>query len=276
MTPRLRERARRSRAVAVAALVAALSPALRASEEVPRCAGRHDLASPVPESCLETIDTDRPHQTDTPHVVAAGHVQIESAIAAVALGGELGAAPGARGARLAVLENNYKVGVVDHVDVQLLFKHAEYLPERTRFAPPGPYNLRVKLNIVSEHGPVPAVTLVPTLFVPVERARSVRGGAIVFWGWELPGDFELEMNAGALFGKAPKAVAAVLAAAVTRPVLGKLKAFVDVYASGWDIALGTGLLIPITRDVQLDGGAYIGVHGDVAVVTPFAGVSVRR
>ena len=55
-----------------------------------------------------------------------------------------------------------------------------------------------------------------------------------------------------------------------------LKAFVDVYATGWDIALGTGLLYPVTRDVQLDAGTYVGLSGDEPVATPFVGLSVRR
>ena len=44
----------------------------------------------------------------------------------------------------------------------------------------------------------------------------------------------------------------------------------------WDIAFGTGLLLPIGRDVQIDAGTYIGVSGIEPVATPFIGMSLRR
>ena len=71
-------------------------------------------------------------------------------------------------------------------------------------------------------------------------------------------------------------IVAVLATAVTMRVVGRLKAFVDVYATGWDIAMGTGLVYPMTNDMQLDAGTYIGLNGDVPAATPFLGFSFRR
>jgi hypothetical protein len=245
--------------------------------EAPACKGVHSLWSPLPDACLETIDTDRPHQTDTPHTVPAGHSQFESALASAQLGGTMDAPPGERGAHLVFMENAYKFGVVSHVDVQLLFKHAEYVVASERFVAPGPLNVRAKFNIVEEDGWVPAITLVPTLFIPIAPAHSLRGGVIVFWGWELPLHFELEMNAGALAsaGSSPK-VAPVLASALTHPIVSPLRAFIDVYATGPDVALGTGLLLPLDRDVQIDAGTYMGVNGNVYAATPFVGLAVRR
>ena len=54
------------------------------------------------------------------------------------------------------------------------------------------------------------------------------------------------------------------------------RVFVDVYATGPDIALGTGALWAFTRDMQVDLGTYVGLHGDEPVATPFLGFSVRR
>src|SRR5262249_9906642 len=149
-------------------------------------------------------DTDRPHQTDTPHVVPAGHTQIESAVASLQLGGNLGAPPGQRSARLVLFDDNYKFGVVSNVDLQLLYSHAGYLPAGGRLLAPGPLEVRVKFNVVQERGAVPAVTLVPAIFLPVARSESLRAGPLVFAGWELPAHLELEANAGVLFGEPPK------------------------------------------------------------------------
>jgi hypothetical protein len=241
------------------------------------CRDTHSLVSPLPDACLEVIDTDRPHQTDTPHVVPAGHSQFESALAAVQLGGSLGAAPGGRAAQVLLFENAYKFGLVSGVDLQLIVKHAEYVPRGSRFEPPGPLSVRVKLNMVQENGWTPAVTLVPWVFVPFDGSQALRAGPYLFWGWGLGPRWELEMNAGLLLGAKPKPpLAVVLASALTYTIVGDFRVFVDAYATGWDIALGTGALWAFARDMQIDAGTYVGLHGDEPVATPFVGFSVRR
>jgi hypothetical protein len=242
-----------------------------------RCSGMHSLASPLPDVCLGVIDTDRPHQTDTPHIVPAGHTQIESAVAALQLGGTLGAPPGERAAHVLLFENAYKFGLFTRVDLQLIVKHADYVPLDHRLAPPGPFSVRAKFNMVEENGWVPAVTLVPWLFIPMAPSQVARGGPLLFWGWELPLRLELEVNAGVLASAKPKPPAAiVLASALTFTVIGEFRVFADVYATGWDIALGTGALWAFARDMQLDVGTYVGLNGDEPVATPFVGFSIRR
>jgi hypothetical protein len=137
--------------------------------------------------------------------------------------------------------------------------------------------VRAKFSLIEEDGFLPAVTLVPWIFVPLQSAQALRGGPLLFWGWELPHHFELELNAGLLVGGRPKPpAAAVHASALTYTVVGSLRVFIDVYATGWDIALGTGALLALSRDVQIDLGTYVGLSGDEPVATPFLGLSVRR
>jgi hypothetical protein len=266
-------------ALTTIAVVTAADPCRAAAPDEPgdpRCAGRHGLWSPLPDACLDVIDTDRPHQTDTPHVVPAGHVQVESALASAQLGG-VGAYPHDRSLHLLFFEDNYKAGVVTDVDVQLLFRHADYVPAQRAFQPPGPLALRVKLNFVHEDGWVPAATLVPWVFLPVAPSEPFRGGPLVFLGWELPARFELEANAGVLFGVAPAPTAAmVLASALTYTIVGELRVFVDIYATGPDVAFGTGALWAFARDLQVDLGTYLGLAGEEPAATPFLGFSIRR
>jgi hypothetical protein len=68
----------------------------------------------------------------------------------------------------------------------------------------------------------------------------------------------------------------VLASALTYTVVGNFRVFADVYATGWDIALGTGALWAFTRDMQVDLGTYVGLSGEEPVATPFLGFSMRR
>ncbi len=231
----------------------------------------------MPDACLEVIDTDRPHQTDTPHVVPTGHVQFESAVAELQLGGTLHASPGDRRAHVVLFDDYYKVGIAPDVDLQLFYTHAVYAPGSRQLLPSGPFELRAKFVLVHERRWVPATTLVPWVFLPVAPSETLRGGPFLFWGWELPARFELEMNAGVLFGERPKPAAApVLASALTSTIVGEFRVFVDVYTTGPDAALGTGALWAFARDMQVDLGTYIGLHGDEPVATPFLGVSVRR
>jgi hypothetical protein len=257
-----------SRALAVCILASFIRGAA-ADDAQPdaRCNGVHSLSSPLADACLGVIDTDRPHQTDTPHVIPAGHVQVESAVAAAQIG---------RG-RLVLFDDNYKFGLVSGIDLQLAFKHAEYSTEERRMLPPGPFQVRAKFNVVHENGYMPAVTLVPWVFLPVDGSQSFRGGALAFWAWELPAHLELEMNAGVLFGAKPKPPAAiVLASAITYTVVGDFRIFADAYATGWDVALGTGALWAFTRSMQVDLGTYVGLSGDEPALTPFVGYSILR
>jgi hypothetical protein len=241
------------------------------------CHGVHSLWSPLPEVCAGVIDTDRPHQTDTPHVIPAGHTQVESAVASLAVGGNLGAPPGERAAHVILFQNAYKFGLVTHLEAEVAFKHAEYVPAAGRFAPPGPVSVRAKLNFLEGEGWAPTLTFVPWVFVPMASSESFRAGPLLFGGWELPAGFELEVNAGVLFSTRPKPPAAlVLASALTYTIAGTLRVFIDCYATGYDIAFGTGALWAFARDMQIDAGTYVGLSGDEPVATPFLGFSVRR
>jgi hypothetical protein len=231
---------------------------------------------PLPDACLGTIDTDRPHQTDTPHVAPAGHAQVESAIGEVQLGGTVNGASD-KNPRVVLFDDNYKVGVVSNVDAQLLFTHAILNPGAGKLDPPGPLDLRVKVNVVRESGWTPAITLVPWIFLPVAASQTLRGGPLAFLGWELSPHFELEVNAGVLFGAAPKPPASlVLASALTCTIADHFGVFVDIYLTAPDLQLGTGALWAFTRDMQIDLGTYVGLRGDEYQATPFLGFSMRR
>jgi len=267
-------------ATAIRASALGLLPATaRAAEPAsvdPACFSSHDLWSPLPDRCLGVIDTDRPHQTDTPHTVPAGHTQIESALVAVELGGGVESRRG-QAAKLRLFDDAYKFGLASGVDLQLLFDHAAYDLGSRRLLPPGPLSLRAKFSLRAEAGAIPAVTFVPWVFLPIAPTQALRGGPLAFFGWELPFGFELEANAGVLFAARPKPPAAVvLASALTYTVAGEFRIFIDAYATGWDIAFGTGALWAFARDMQLDLGTYLGLSGDEPVATPFLGFSVRR
>jgi hypothetical protein len=120
---------------------------------------------------------------------------------------------------------------------------------------------------------------------PLRTAHDWRVGSLAFASWELTPRLELEVNAGALAGvrSGPGGLDIVLATALTgQQLLGPIGAFTEVFAEGepnlasGTALLGSGLLVALARDVQLDGGAYVGLAGAAAPLTPFVGVSLRR
>ena len=269
----------RALACIVVAVFSATTWTAAAEPVDPQCEGPHSIASPLPDACLGVIDTDRPHQTDTPHVVPAGHLQIESGVAEAQLGGTVGAPAGAdHTAHVVLFDDCYELGLVSDVELQLFFTHAAFDPAQGKLLPPGPAGARAKFSVVKEHGWIPAISLVPWVYaIPVAPSQSFRAGPYVFLAHELSDRFELEVNAGLLFGAAPKPRAAVvLASALTFNVVGEFSVYAEIYATGPDVALGTGALWAFNRDMQIDLGTYIGVHGDESVVTPFVGFSIRR
>jgi hypothetical protein len=123
------------------------------------------------------------------------------------------------------------------------------------------------------------MTFVPWVFIPMAPppVESLRAGPALFLAWDLPLHFELEMNVGVLLSEKPKpAEAVILASALTYAFPGNFSLFVEAYATGDDVALGTGALWAFARDMQVDLGTNIGVSGAEPVATPFLGFSIRR
>ena len=74
-----------------------------------RCERRFTVLSPMPASCLEPIETDRPDKTDTVATVPAGHAQVEVGIAEY----EIERVAGASDNNLTIGNNIYKLGIAD-------------------------------------------------------------------------------------------------------------------------------------------------------------------
>jgi hypothetical protein len=240
------------------------------------CAQRWSILRPAPDVCLPPIETDRPHLTETPHTVPGGHVQLESGLALFDLDGG-----GLRGVRF--LEQIYKVGLVSGIDLQLLTIHSQ-LADGALTAHAAPLTVRVKVALLDQEGAIPTLTVVPVVSVPLRDEQRWAAGALAYAAWQLGPRTELEVNTGLTFERAdPSWTPVVLAAAaVTQDLVGELGGFAELFglvspsARHVDLILGTGLVYRVHRDVQLDTGMWIGLAGQVAPVTPFAGISLRR
>jgi hypothetical protein len=73
-------RASRAGAVTIALLLFFPLFAWAESDDQPADKSQYDLFHPVPDDAMRGMDTDRPNVTNTPHTIDAGHVQIETGL----------------------------------------------------------------------------------------------------------------------------------------------------------------------------------------------------
>lgn len=240
------------------------------------------IAKPKPARCLAPIETDRPHKTDSPKVLAPGHAQVEMGV----LEYEVERLGGQSESSLVLMNNIYKLGVVRGVDLEVLHGAGAYVTRRSRFSLGQQMLVRSKVNIIGGDRGRFELTLVPAVVVPFARRGQLEGGGFVFVGGELPAELEFELNVGGLTerenDRGPRRVAAIVTAAVTRRIVGPLTGFVEWYndtttadPARWTATADTGLLFLVTKNVQLDAGSYVRLWGDAAAITPFVGVSTR-
>jgi hypothetical protein len=237
------------------------------------CQGRFWLLRPLPDRCLGPIDTDRPHLTESPGLVPPGHLQVEMGVTALELRSR-------RDRRMVFFENLYKIGIVDGLDLELLVVHVEADARRFALEPSRPLVARAKIAL--EHTPGMETTLVPIVAIPLDEDDTAEAGAQLFAWWQLPWDIDLELNTGLQVPLQRRfAPAFIVGSALTGPVAGPVRAFGELYAvhevvTRPQLTLGTGLMIAVDRDIQIDTGLFVGLLGDTVPLVPFVGVALRR
>lgn len=245
-----------------------------------RCDRRFTALHPKPTECLETIETDRPHKTDSPKVLEPGHAQMEMGLMEY----EIARFGASSDTSLVLMTNIYKLGVVDKIDIEVLHGAGSYAMREGRFRLGTQMTVRSKLNVFGGKDGAFAVTLVPAVVVPLAKGTTEAGG-FVFMGGALPASFEIELNVGGVTEKAGasrRQFAAVVTAAITRRLVGPLSGFVEWYndtttsnLDTWTATADSGLLLLLGKNLQLDAGTYVRLWGDAPAVTPFLGLSTR-
>lgn len=233
------------------------------------CTGAHVFA-PLPDRCLETIETDRPHKTDTPRPIAAGHAQAE--IAAVELGF------GKRSDDTAIWNSQLKLGLLSSFEVGVFF--AVLQGPRMALKAGDTLGMRIKALLWESVDGRTLLTLVP--YADINRPISEgTAGAYLFAGHELPMGIDLELNVGYLSHLPDASGDLIATGAATYEIGGGLGVFAELftrsgaYRSASAGTFDAGVLYAPSRDTQIDLGAYLGLYGDVPDTTLFLGTSLR-
>jgi hypothetical protein len=273
---------RRRRLVLAAGLALGVAPAAPA----------YDLFHPRPESELRELSSDRPGQGEGPFTVDAGHVQLETGLFDFTRDDD----GGERREQWALGSTNLRVGLLDRLDVHLLFEplvHSRV--ERsdagsTRGTGAGELVTRAKWNLWGADGGRTALALLPFVQWPLAasdtREGIWRGGLIVPFavelggGWSAGAQTQVEWVEDREGGADTELVNAL---SVERELGERLASYVELSArvgvqdpGDWQGVVDGGFTYALGPNLQLDLGCVVGVSESAPDVHPFLGLTVRR
>lgn len=262
------------------------------AEERPDKSG-YNLFHPVPASLLREMATDRPDKTESAYTVDAGHYQIEMDV----LSHTRDQSSRESTRSLAVAATNFKVGVLNNLDLQMVVE--TYNIERTkdrdrgttsRSSGFGDVSLRSKINVWGNDAGPSALSVMPFVKIPTATGGlgngSTEGGVIFPFAMDLPGDWglgaqvEVDHLADASGSNYHQEFSQTVT--VSHDIVGNLGGYVEVFSrvsnerhSAWVATFDLGFTYALGRDVQLDAGVNVGLTDAAEDLNPFLGLSLR-
>src|ERR1017187_10243477 len=253
----------------------------------------YTIFNPVPRDLMRELTPDRPDKTESPYTVDAGHFQLEMDFANYTEDN----ANGVRTETWNVAPVNFKVGVLNNVDVQ--FTLDDYLHTRTvdhvsgtttTQSGFGDFTTRVKINLWGNDGGPTAFGVMPFVKFPTNTDHlgndAVEGGVIFPLAVKLPGNWDMGMETAATVlqnsGNSREHAEFINSVTFDHTILGKLSGYCEFFSSvstergaSWVGTVDVGIEYLVTKDVQLDCGCNVGVTHAADDVNPFAGITVR-
>ncbi len=252
----------------------------------------YSLFNPTPDALMRELSPDRPDKTESPYTVDAGHFQLEMDFANFTRSDE----KGARTDTWNIAPFNFKIGLSNHTDLQLVFE--DLLRVRTQ-APTGPsptqlgvgdLTARLKVNLWGDDAGGTALALLPFVKFPTNSGGlgngSVEGGVIVPLSVKLPAGWELGLETAASLLRHPdrRGYHGDFIGSVTcdHAIFGRLNGYLEFFgeisaehAAGWIGTVDGGLEYALSGNVQLDCGCNVGVTRAADAANPFTGITVR-
>ena len=250
----------------------------------------YDLGNPAPPAALREFTTDRPDTTESPYTVDAGHVQVELSAAEYTLARD-------RTRTLDALPVNLKLGLSDHVDLQLVFTPYQRVETPGEGVDSGFGDetlLRLKVNLQGNDHDGVAIAVMPFVKLPTGTGGlsndHVEGGLILPVATELPGDFSLGamLEADMVWHDETRDYGVDLIHSMTlgHAIAGPLEGYVEYVglapqgapagvAGRYQATASAGLTYALRDDLVIDAGARVGFSGDADRAALFVGASTR-
>ncbi len=280
-------------------LLAALAGA-KAEETKHVDKSQYTLFNPTPVFLMRKFTTDRPHFTESPFTVDAGHVLIESGLFGYAL-----ARPDLEGTiteDFLVVDTNIRIGLTNYAEIDLILLPYGVVNTRPfdqsaafRNSGIGRAQIRAKINLwgddtYGEPGST-AFALLPFVSLPTDRTNGVspthvEGGLLGFFGVQFSHMFALELNDGVLYLRDDLAsthhTEFLTTANFEAEWTENLGTYHEVVAQlgrtdplGDIVFFGNGFTYLLNENLQLDAGVNLGITPAAARINPFVGISAR-
>jgi hypothetical protein len=262
---------------------------------------QYTLFNPVPADALRGMDTDRPNITNTPHTIDAGHVQVETGFYDDThfhnrtQGGNSVADTltfGAINTRLG-LTNNFEINAA--ISSYTRAKNTDYVASQTTRADGfGDTVIGGKLNLWGNEGSDDAwasgFALQPQIKLPT--AQSGLGNNHVEWSLDAPllvnlvGGFHLGIETSASQERNSANTGYVAgwqnSVSVDRVILGAVDVYLE-YAMHATTeshvqpqqSIDVGFTYPVTDNIEIDTGVFIGVNRATPAIEWTSGASFR-
>ena len=288
-----------------------VTPFAFAEEEKPRQSAKapakshYHLFNPTPRELMREMSTDRPDRTESAYTVDAGHFQVEMSFFDFAYDHDTSDGADVVSEAWAVPPINFKVGLLNNVDLQIIFDN--YLYERIEDRDPdrdpsthdgtkeirsgfGDMQVRTKINLWGNDGGVTALAVMPYIKFPTNTNGlgndSVEGGIIVPlavalpWDWSMGAQTEYDL----VRNEEEDGYHAEFVNSITfsHDIIGNLAGYVEFFSmvssrskDAWVGTVDVGLTYAVTENIQFDCGCNFGVTPGADDFNPFAGISVR-
>ncbi len=232
------------------------------------------------------LSADRPDSTESPNTVPRGRFQLETSFAAYTREDH----PDGHGESWVFAETNFKFGLTDHTDLQLVV--APYVHEREVTAAGvsdtddfGDVTLRLKWNLWGNDEGDTAFGLLPYVKFPLQTSVTNgrwEGGLIVPFAWDLTDRLSLgaqvevanaydeEVGSYWAFGHT-----VVLGAALTDRWGLYLEYAGTQSELPYESFASAGMTYLVNDDLQLDIGGLLGLNEDTNSFSIFTGLTVR-
>ena len=257
------------------------------------------LFNPTPKEYLRELAPDRPDKTEGPYTVDAGHFQIELDLATYTYDRERANGVRRRVDAWAIAPCNFKVGLWNQADFQVVIETWNEVSTRERSAGVrlkehssgfGAVTTRLKYNFWGNDGGPTALAVMPFLTLPTSqeelRSNSIEGGAFLPLAVELPGGFGMGSMTGLALRRDETGndyhVESVNSITFGRDIVGQLAGYLEFFSSvsaergsAWVGTFDLGLTYGLSENVQLDAGVNIGLTKSADDLNPFLGLSCR-
>jgi hypothetical protein len=277
-------------------VAAELHTAAQETNAVPPDKSGYNLFNPTPDEYMREMSPDRPDKTDSPFTVDAGHFQLEMDFANLTYDAPTAAHDNLKTEDYQIAPMNFKVGVLNNTDFQLVLMPYQWERTENRSAGTveqksgfGDITPRVKVNLIGNDGGLFALALIPFVKLPTSQDHlgnnSVEGGLGIPFAFDVPNwdvSFQTTFNydrddvGSSYHAEFDNSIS------IGHAVIGSLEYHVEFFSSvsternsDWVGTFDTWFTYQADKNLIFDAGVYIGVTAAADDWHPWMGMTWR-